>query len=62
MNPEYMSVADAAKYLTVSRTTFEACLHTQDPNDHIPHARYGTKRIVRRIDLDAWIERHMEEA
>lgn len=62
MTPEHMSVDDAAKYLTISRSTLEACLHTQDPNDFIPHARYGRKRILRRVDLDAWIERHMEDA
>lgn len=60
--PEHFTPTEAAEYLRISRRTLDKFLHTTEPEDYIPSARVGTKRIIRRADLDAWVERHMEDA
>lgn len=55
---------EAADYLRISRREIDRCMRTTDPLDRIPSAAVGekrTKRILRRADLDAWLDRHMED-
>ncbi|MGO2360646.1 MAG: helix-turn-helix domain-containing protein [Brachybacterium tyrofermentans] len=61
----HFTADEAADYLRVSRREIDRCTRTTEPLDYIPSAAVGekrTKRLFRRVDLDAWIERHMEDA
>lgn len=53
-------VAETAKALSVSVGTVNKLLNTTDPKDFLPSARVGTKRLIRPTDIEAWLDRHME--
>lgn len=58
--PEYFTAEEAAAYLRISRRSIDRCAESTDPVDRLPRAKFGTKTLFRRAELDAWFERHME--
>ncbi len=51
----YMPLTEAAKYLGLSRRTLQSRLK------EIRHYRPGGKILVKRSDLDRWMERYRQE-
>ena len=54
----YFRPEEAAKYLRIGRTSMFMLLKTKV----IPSATVGRTRIIRRVDLDAFITRTLETA
>lgn len=54
------TVAETAAALGVSNGTVNKLLNTTDPHEYLPSARIGTKRLIRPADIEAWLDRHME--
>lgn len=55
------TVAETATQLGLSPGTVHKLLNTTDPRDYLPSARIGTKRLIRPADIEAWLDRHMED-
>ena len=53
--PAALSIPDAVKYSGLSRTRLYELIQARE----LPSAKIGRRRIVRRVDLDALIDRAM---
>lgn len=55
------TIAETATALGVSTGTVHKLLNTTDPHEYLRSARVGTKRLIRPADIEAWLDRHMED-
>jgi excisionase family DNA binding protein len=53
---EWMSLRQLARYLPLSERTIRAWIHS--PVDALPAVRVGGKILVKRLEVEAWLERH----
>jgi excisionase family DNA binding protein len=53
--PEWLSLKQLTRYANVSERTLRTWIHT--PVDPLPAVRLAGKMLVRRRELDAWLER-----
>ena len=58
--PSLLTFEEAADVLRRSRTSVYA-LTQASAEDPIPTVRIGRKRLIRVVDLDAWIARRVED-
>ncbi|HAJ02300.1 MULTISPECIES: helix-turn-helix domain-containing protein [unclassified Brevundimonas] len=56
--PVALSIPDAVRYCGLSRTRLYELIQARE----LPSAKVGKRRIIRRADLDALIDRHMAVA
>lgn len=54
--PEWFGVRELSTYAAVSQRTLRTWIHS--PVDPLPAVRIGGKMLVRRSEVDAWLERH----
>ena len=51
LEKRYFTIAEAAKYLTITRAT----LHRHVKGGEIPSYKIGGRRIFDKVDLDKWV-------
>lgn len=56
LSPEWLSLRQLTHYAAVSERTLRSWIHA--PLDPLPAVRVLGKILVRRSELDAWLERH----
>lgn len=56
--PVAFSIPDAVRYCGLSRTRLYELIQARE----LPSAKVGKRRVIRRVDLDALIDRHMAAA
>ena len=57
---EWMGLRQLRDYASVSERTLRSWIHS--PVDPLPAVRVGGKILVRRSELDLWLERHRVKA
>jgi len=53
---EWMGLRQVTQYASVSNRTLRAWIHA--PIDPLPAVRVAGKHLVRRVELDRWLEKH----
>src|SRR5579863_401041 len=56
INREWLGLRDVARYAAVSERTLRCWIHS--PVDPLPAVRVVGKLLVRRADLDLWLQKH----
>jgi len=56
IDPEWLGARQVTEYANVSRRTLRTWIHS--PIDPLPAVRISGKLLVRRAELDAWLNRH----
>jgi excisionase family DNA binding protein len=56
INREWLSLRQVTEYAAVSERTVRSWMHR--PTDALPAVQVGGKVLVRRSEIDAWLERH----
>jgi excisionase family DNA binding protein len=54
--PEWLSLRQVSRYADISERTVRSWIHL--PVDPLPAVRVAAKILVRRSELDSWLERH----
>lgn len=53
---EWLCLREVTRYINVSDRTLRTWIHS--PTDALPAVRVGGRILVRRSELDGWLERH----
>jgi excisionase family DNA binding protein len=56
IEPEWLSLKQVTQYASFCQRTIRSWIHS--PTDPLPAVRVRGKILIRRSDLDAWLQRH----